>query len=198
MKMSGGVEWALHCCVVLTAADRPVPALRLAQLHDVSASYLAKQLQALSRAGLVRAAQGQAGGYVLTRDPSEITVLDVVQAVDGARSAFVCTEIRQRGPLATPPRGLFGPLCHRPDHVRRGPRLARRPARRHDRRPRDDGQCRLRPGRHVGHRRMAPARAVIGGGARCAPTVESSTHRSRRPVLCRCRSLTGTKRRVWV
>ena len=102
MKMSGGVEWALHCCVVLTAADRPVSALRLAQLHDVSATYLAKQLQALSRAGLVRAAQGQAGGYVLTRSASEVTVLDVVEAVDGARPAFVCTEIRQRGPMATP------------------------------------------------------------------------------------------------
>jgi Rrf2 family protein len=111
VKMSGGVEWALHCCVVLTAADRPVPALRLAQLHDVSASYLAKQLQGLSKAGLVRAAQGQAGGYVLTRDPAEITVLDVVQAVDGARSAFVCTEIRQRGPLATPPEACSVPCA---------------------------------------------------------------------------------------
>jgi Rrf2 family protein len=102
VRMSGGVEWALHCCVVLTAADRPVSALRLAQLHDVSATYLAKQLQALSRAGLVHSAQGQAGGYVLTRSASEVTVLDVVEAVDGARPAFVCTEIRQRGPMATP------------------------------------------------------------------------------------------------
>ncbi|MEK0099224.1 transcriptional regulator, partial [Streptomyces sp. A475] len=49
MKMSGGVEWALHCCVVLTVADEPVPAARLAELHDVSPSYLAKQMQALAR-----------------------------------------------------------------------------------------------------------------------------------------------------
>jgi Rrf2 family protein len=111
VRMSGGVEWALHCCVVLTAADRPVSALRLAQLHDVSATYLAKQLQALSRAGLVRAAQGQAGGYVLTRSASEVTVLDVVEAVDGARPAFVCTEIRQRGPLATPREACTAPCA---------------------------------------------------------------------------------------
>ncbi|WP_030464367.1 Rrf2 family transcriptional regulator [Kitasatospora sp. NRRL B-11411] len=103
MKLSGGVEWALHCCVVLTAADEPVPAARLAALHDVSPSYLAKQLQALSRAGLVHSVQGKTGGYVLTRRAEEITVLDVVQAVDGASPAFVCTEIRQRGPLGTPP-----------------------------------------------------------------------------------------------
>jgi Rrf2 family protein len=100
--MSGGVEWALHCTVVLTAAESPVPAARLAELHDVSATYLAKQLQALSRAGLIQSVQGHAGGYVLTRPAQQITVLDVVEAVDGARPAFQCTEIRQRGPMATP------------------------------------------------------------------------------------------------
>ncbi|UJW36402.1 Rrf2 family transcriptional regulator [Saccharothrix sp. AJ9571] len=109
--MSGGVEWALHCCVVLTAVDHPVPAARLAELHDVSASYLAKQLQGLSRAGLVRSVQGHAGGYVLTRAPAEITVLDVVEAVDGARPAFTCTEIRQRGPLAAAPEACTRPCA---------------------------------------------------------------------------------------
>ncbi|MEU8816728.1 Rrf2 family transcriptional regulator [Actinoplanes sp. NPDC048796] len=102
MKMSGGVEWALHCTVVLSAAERPVPAGRLAELHDVSASYLAKQLQALSRAEIIRSVQGHAGGYELARPAARITVLDVVEAVDGPQPAFLCTEIRQRGPLATP------------------------------------------------------------------------------------------------
>ncbi|QIT49240.1 Rrf2 family transcriptional regulator [Streptomyces antibioticus] len=100
--MSGGVEWALRCCVVLTSVREPVPAARPAALHDISPTYLAKQLQALSRAGLIRSVQGKSGGYALTRAPEQITVLDVVDAVDGPGSAFVCTEIRQRGPLATP------------------------------------------------------------------------------------------------
>ncbi|MFI2030004.1 RrF2 family transcriptional regulator [Streptomyces buecherae] len=111
MKLSGGVEWALHCCVVLTTATEPVPAVRLAELHDVSGSYLAKQLQALSRAGLVNSVQGKAGGYALTRAPERISVLDVVEAVDGSRPAFVCTEIRQRGPLATPPESCTRPCA---------------------------------------------------------------------------------------
>ncbi|MEH0938114.1 RrF2 family transcriptional regulator [Micromonospora psammae] len=102
MKMSGGVEWALHCCVVLTTSSRPVPAAKLAELHDVSGSYLAKQLQSLARAGLIHSVQGKSGGYALTRAPESITVLDVVRAVDGAGPAFACTEIRQRGPLASP------------------------------------------------------------------------------------------------
>ncbi|MEV0113700.1 Rrf2 family transcriptional regulator [Streptomyces sp. NPDC050844] len=50
----------------------------------------------------MKSVQGKTGGYVLTRAAAEITVLDVVQAVDGASPAFVCTEIRQRGPLGTP------------------------------------------------------------------------------------------------
>ncbi len=111
MKLSGGVEWALHCCVVLTTATEPVPAARLAELHDVSGSYLAKQLQALSRAGLVGSTQGKAGGYVLTRSAERITVLDVVTAVDGSRPAFTCTEIRRRGPLAAPPEACTRPCA---------------------------------------------------------------------------------------
>jgi Rrf2 family protein len=111
MKMSGGVEWALHCAFALTAADRPVSAARLAEMHDVSASYLAKQLQALSRAGLVRSAQGHAGGYELTRAPGEITVLDVVEAIDGRTAAFLCTDVRTRGPLATPPERCVTPCA---------------------------------------------------------------------------------------
>ena len=81
MKMSGGVEWALHCCVVLTASNTPVPAAKLAELHDVSSSYLAKQLQSLARASLIHSVQGKSGGYVLTRAPESITLLDVVRAV---------------------------------------------------------------------------------------------------------------------
>ena len=109
MKLSGGVEWAIHCCVVLSKMDGPVPASKLAGLHDVSSSYLAKQMQALSRGGLVRSLQGHAGGYVLTRPADEISILDVVFAVEGKQPLFVCTEIRQRGPLGTPPEECLVP-----------------------------------------------------------------------------------------
>ena len=103
MKLSAGVEWALHCCVVLSQAESPVATPRLAELHGVSKTYLAKHLQSLARAGLVRPSEGRDGGYVLTRAPENVTVLDVVQAVDGEKPAFRCTEIRQQGVLAAPP-----------------------------------------------------------------------------------------------
>ncbi|MEQ7007699.1 Rrf2 family transcriptional regulator [Actinopolymorpha sp. B17G11] len=103
MKLSAGVEWALHCCVVLSQATDPVPVGRLATFHDVSKTYLAKHMQALVRAGLVSAAEGRDGGYLLARDPAHITVLDVVGAIEGHEPAFRCTEIRQRGPLPATP-----------------------------------------------------------------------------------------------
>jgi Rrf2 family protein len=102
MKMAAGVEWAIHCCVVLSRADGPVSAQKLAEFHGVSRTYLAKSLQALSRANLVTSTEGRVGGYVLNRAPADISVLDVVQAVDGTEPAFRCTEIRQNGPFGAP------------------------------------------------------------------------------------------------
>ena len=102
MKMTEGVEWAVHCCVVLSQAVEPVPAARLAELHGVSRTYLAKHLQQLSRADLVRSTPGRVGGYELTRPAAEISLLQIIEAVDGSEPAFRCTEIRQRGPLPTP------------------------------------------------------------------------------------------------
>lgn len=114
MKLSAGVEWAIHCCVVLSQAQQPVPAARLADLHGVSRTYLAKHLQALARAGIVRPVEGRDGGYELTRPPAEVTVLEVVEAIDGPEPAFRCTEIRQQGELAAPPEE-----CSRPCGVAR-------------------------------------------------------------------------------
>ena len=48
--------------------------------------------------------KGPRGGYRLARPAPEITVLDVVEAIDGAEPAFRCTEIRRRGPSAAPAR----------------------------------------------------------------------------------------------
>ncbi|WP_205471963.1 Rrf2 family transcriptional regulator [Nocardioides sp. SYSU D00038] len=114
MKMSAGVEWAVHCCVVLSQADGPVPAQRLADFHGVSRTYLAKHLQQLSRAGLVRSTEGRVGGYALTRSAEEISVLDVVLAIEGREPAFRCTEIRQNGPLPA-----TGEVCRRPCGIAR-------------------------------------------------------------------------------
>jgi Rrf2 family protein len=105
MRSSEGVEWAVHLCGVLAAtpAGRTLPGVKLAEFHDLPPAYLAKHLQALSRAGIVVAERGAKGGYRLARSPAETTLLDIVVAIDGPELLFRCTEIRQRGPCAAPP-----------------------------------------------------------------------------------------------
>jgi Rrf2 family protein len=105
MRIGDGVEWAIHLCGVLASvpAGRGVPGARLAEFHDLPPAYLAKHLQALSRAGIVTADRGVKGGYRLKRAPSKISLLDIVLAIEGPLPAFRCSEIRQSGPCPAPP-----------------------------------------------------------------------------------------------
>ena len=100
MRMNEGIEWVIHCCSVLATLPEgtALPARRLADFFDLPGHYLAKHLQSLSQAGLVKSAKGPGGGYMLSRPATEITVLDIVQAIDGSAPYFQCTEIRRRGP----------------------------------------------------------------------------------------------------
>lgn len=102
MRMSEGVEWALHSTSVLAMLPPgwTLPAAKLAELHELPAPYLAKHLQALARAGILAAVPGAKGGYRLARPPGDVTLLDVVTAVEGNTPAFRCGEIRQQGPCA--------------------------------------------------------------------------------------------------
>ncbi len=105
MRMSDGVEWALHCCALLAVVpdDKGITAAKLSEFHGVPGAYLAKHLQALTRAGVFEAVPGRGGGYRLARRAKDITVLDVVEAVEGRTRAFQCAEIRQRGPAGGAP-----------------------------------------------------------------------------------------------
>jgi Rrf2 family protein len=104
MKLGDGVEQAIHCVAMLAGLppQRVLAAAALAEYHGVSPSYLLKHLQALSSAGIVAAVPGPAGGYRLARPPSQISLLDIVLAVEGPEPAFRCAEIRQRGPDPLP------------------------------------------------------------------------------------------------
>ncbi len=55
----------------------------IAEVHGISAALMAKVLQRLARSGLVVARHGSGGGYTLARDPSSITALEAISAIDG-------------------------------------------------------------------------------------------------------------------
>lgn len=106
MKISSGVEWAAHACALLAALP-PGKGLRaeaLAAFHDLPPAYLAKQMQALSKAGLVNTNRGAKGGYRLARPVETISMWDITAAIDGTAPAFRCSEIRQAGPCKSAPK----------------------------------------------------------------------------------------------
>ena len=112
MKMSEGVEWTAHACVLLAALPQGIglPANALAEFHALAPAYMAKHMQALARAGVVEAVRGPRGGYRLARPADEISLLDIVEAIESDEPAFRCSEIRQQGPCVGP-NGDFRKPC---------------------------------------------------------------------------------------
>ncbi|XVV07211.1 RrF2 family transcriptional regulator [Actinosynnema sp. CA-248983] len=104
MKLPVSTEWLLHCATTLAQLEpgTTTSAAQLAEYYDLPAPYLAKQLQALVKAGVLTATTGPRGGFRLGRPLTKITLLDIVEAIDGAASPYECQEIRQRGIGALP------------------------------------------------------------------------------------------------
>ena len=72
------VELALHL-----PCEAPLPAVTIAQRRNIPEKYLVHILLQLKRAGIVRSVRGAQGGYILARSPEEVTLYDIVGAIDG-------------------------------------------------------------------------------------------------------------------
>jgi Rrf2 family protein len=75
-------EYALRAIVYLADRDDPRTTAQIAETTRVPAGYLAKVMQNLSRAGLVKSQRGLNGGFTLAHDPHDLSILAVVNAVD--------------------------------------------------------------------------------------------------------------------
>ncbi len=84
MRISAKADYALRAALELAAAgDEPVKGERLASSQDIPLHFLEHILLELKHARLVRARRGARGGYWLAKAPEEITVADVIRAVEG-------------------------------------------------------------------------------------------------------------------
>lgn len=89
------VEYAIHCLLWLAPSrSEPASSRDLAELQGISPAMVAKLLPKLEKAGILTAQDGISGGYRLARNADAITVLDIVDAVDGGKRVFDCKEIR--------------------------------------------------------------------------------------------------------
>src|SRR5579875_1088839 len=85
MRISAKVDYAVRAAVELAAAggDRPVKAERIATAQEIPLNFLENILGELRHAGLVRSQRGAEGGFRLAKPATEVSVADVIRAVEG-------------------------------------------------------------------------------------------------------------------
>ncbi len=90
------VEYGIHCMVwLIEPRTKPVSSRDLAELQGVPTTLMARIMPRLEKAGLVVSTSGISGGYRLAKEPKDITVLDIADAIDGRKSVFDCKDIRK-------------------------------------------------------------------------------------------------------
>jgi Rrf2 family protein len=85
MRISAKADYAVRAMVELAAADgeRPVKAERIANAQGIPLNFLENILGELRHAGIVRSHRGAEGGFRLAKPAAEITIADVIRAVEG-------------------------------------------------------------------------------------------------------------------
>lgn len=85
MKLSRTVSYALRATLELAEldSDSPVPCSRLAANGGMPARFLLQVLRSLVAHGILRSSRGVDGGYSLKRDPNRISLLELIEAIDG-------------------------------------------------------------------------------------------------------------------
>jgi Rrf2 family protein len=85
LRISAKADYAVRAAVELASADeeRPVKAERIATAQGISLNFLENILSELRHAGLVRSHRGADGGFRLARPANEISIADIIRAVDG-------------------------------------------------------------------------------------------------------------------
>src|SRR5919107_210282 len=85
MRVSAKADYAVRAAAELAAAgdEGPIKGERLAEAQDIPLQFLEHILLELKHNGIVRARRGAKGGYWLAREPDDVTVAEVVRAVEG-------------------------------------------------------------------------------------------------------------------
>ena len=94
MKISTKGRYGLRTLMDISVHQTrgPVNLSDIAERQGISAKYLWQIVNLLKTAGFVRGTRGPKGGYILIRDPADITMLDVLQVLEGPISLVECVD----------------------------------------------------------------------------------------------------------
>lgn len=98
MQFSYSVEHALHSLFYMIdlPKGKTIGIKKIAQMHNLTDTYLSKIFSKLRKSGIVRATPGIKGGYELAKNPEDISFWDVIEAIEGSSYFFQCAEIREK------------------------------------------------------------------------------------------------------
>lgn len=84
-RLSKASEYAIRGLqyLAMQSGDRVYSHEEIAKVQDISPTYLAKLLQELTRKGFVKSYRGLRGGFSLAKPPRDITLLDIIEAIEG-------------------------------------------------------------------------------------------------------------------
>lgn len=99
MKLSTKGRYGLRALVDLAVngAEEAVSVGSIAQRQDISERYLEQLMAKLKRAGIVKSTRGAKGGYVLAKDEEEITIGEVLRALEGSLEPVDCPGLGEQG-----------------------------------------------------------------------------------------------------
>jgi len=93
MKTSRKTDYAVHALMILARnKGQELSVKELADLENVSSSYLAKVMQKLSAAGIVSSAEGKRGGYTLANNADNINLAQIMELFEAKDNVFECVD----------------------------------------------------------------------------------------------------------
>ncbi|CDQ40514.1 RrF2 family transcriptional regulator [Virgibacillus salexigens] len=93
MKYSKATNYALHTMayLLLLPKGKTIGVQRLAEIQNLSPTYLSKILTKLAKGGLIESTPGVKGGYQISKPKNEISFLDVITSIEGDSNLFSCS-----------------------------------------------------------------------------------------------------------
>ena len=89
-SLSEAASIAIHSMVLIARAPNGINVVKITEITGFSKNHIAKVLQRLVKADMLKSVRGPAGGFSLKRDASEITLLNVYEAIEGPLEETDC------------------------------------------------------------------------------------------------------------
>ena len=81
--LSEAASIAIHSMVLISRSGEGINAVKIAEFTGFSKNHIAKVLQRLVKSDLLKSVRGPSGGFTMKRDPADLSLLEIYQAIEG-------------------------------------------------------------------------------------------------------------------